>query len=214
MSALRFSNLHLVLIALVALIGASGCDDFVPGTRASVLANGLGLGPASDECTVPSQAGAWTDEVIALVNDERGPRGLEPLSANEALSVIAGDYACDMIEGGFFDHVNPITGETLGNRATAGDYDYLAVGENLAGGQLSPEEVVEAWMLSPGHRANILDEDFTEIGVAVRFGGDYQVYWVQEFGLPRSTSDDGSDESRPLPLVVRHAQVADNASAG
>jgi uncharacterized protein YkwD len=61
------------------------------------------------------------------------------------------------------------------------------VGENLAAGQPTPERAFTDWMNSPSHRDNILDPRFTELGVGVRFGGEYGVYWVQEFGLPATT---------------------------
>jgi uncharacterized protein YkwD len=59
------------------------------------------------------------------------------------------------------------------------------IGENLAAGQTSPEQVVTQWMNSPGHRENMLQERFTEVGVGLREGGDYGLYWVLEFGYPQ-----------------------------
>jgi len=79
-----------------------------------------------------------------------------------------------------------ITGSTLRDRSQAAEYDYWIVGENLAAGQRTPVEVVSAWMTSPCHRENVLNPAFTELGVAVRYGGTYGYYWVQEFGRPFS----------------------------
>lgn len=135
-------------------------------------------------CQSPAEENAWRAQVLLLVNRERSSRGLPTLSENVTLRAEAEEYACELIQYDYFAHVNPITGSTLGDRALSAGYDYLVVGENLAAGQTTPEQAVTDWMNSPGHRANILDERFTEIGIAVRVGGDYGVYWVQEFGVP------------------------------
>ena len=63
-------------------------------------------------------------------------------------------------------------------------YDYYMIGENLAAGQATPAQVMADWMESAGHRANILEASFVELGVGVRTGGTYGTYWVQEFGRP------------------------------
>ena len=73
-------------------------------------------------------------------------------------------------------------------RARAAGYDWRAIGENIAEGQLSVAEVMETWMNSPGHRRNILEKGFKELGVGLalgRSGDGYQVEWVQTFGTPR-----------------------------
>jgi len=109
---------------------------------------------------------------------------LAPLHADATLTQIAEGYACEMIEGGFFDHENPDTGSTPATRADDHGYVYYEVGENLAVGYASPEEVMAGWMGSDGHRANILHDSFTELGVGVRVAPDGQIHWVQEFGDP------------------------------
>jgi uncharacterized protein YkwD len=72
----------------------------------------------------------------------------------------------------------------LAERAAEFEYEYWMIGENLAAGQTSPEQVVADWMASPGHRENMLGETYTEVGVGLRQGGDYGLYWVLEFGDP------------------------------
>jgi uncharacterized protein YkwD len=139
------------------------------------------------DCTEPDQASSWRAEILLLVNQERVANGLVTVTQNPTLEEQATYYACEMIHYDFFDHVNPATGTTLGERADQFGYDYLVIGENLAAGQTSPEAAMADWMASPGHRDNILDPRFTELGVGVRTGGEYGVYWVQEFGLPNST---------------------------
>lgn len=118
------------------------------------------------------------------MNQERATAGVAPVVPSTALEDQAEEYACEMISQNFFAHENPVTGSTLKDRAAEFNYQYLVIGENLAAGQQSPQEVMTAWMNSPGHRANILDARFTELGVSVRIGGQYGVYWVQEFGKP------------------------------
>ena len=65
-----------------------------------------------------------------------------------------------------------------------GKYAFYAIGENLAAGQQTPAEVMKVWMDSPAHRDIILDPNWTEVGIAVRVGGEYEIYWVQLFGRP------------------------------
>lgn len=136
------------------------------------------------ECLEPVESAAWRAEIFNLVNRERAARGLSILKDNSTLAAQAEEYACELIHYDFFAHVNPVTGSTLSERSAQFDYEYRVVGENLAAGQRSPEEAFLDWMESPGHRANILDARFSELGVGIRTGGSYGVYWVQEFGQP------------------------------
>jgi uncharacterized protein YkwD len=142
------------------------------------------LGITFPACGEPDQADAWRDEVMRLVNQARAQVGAGPVVQNDILERQATEYACQMIQFDFFDHVNPVDGSTLGERASDFGYAFLVVGENLAAGQTTPQQAFQDWMDSPGHRRNILDPRFTELGVGVRTGGTYGVYWVQEFGQP------------------------------
>jgi uncharacterized protein YkwD len=139
-------------------------------------------------CAEPVQVDTWRAEILRLVNDERQSRGLDPVVWNQTLEDEATEYACEMIQYDFFAHVNRATGSTLTSRTADSGYDFWIVGENLAGGQRSPAEAMNDWMNSPCHRENILNPAFTELGVGVRSGGDYGLYWVQEFGRPFSTT--------------------------
>ena len=129
------------------------------------------------------------DQVLQLVNLERGASDLPPVVLDPALEKIAGEYACRMIDDEFFGHRDPVDDHGPGERAIAGRYPFYAVGENLAAGQETAAEVMKVWMESPSHRANILDERWTEVGVAVRVGGKHGIYWVQEFGDPADLSE-------------------------
>ncbi len=182
---------HLVYAGLALLCTAllgSGCTDLagVPGAGSTVAGMVVeGIQPGSKVCDVPDNNDALVARVLELVNQERTARGLTALTINPVLTKMAEDYACEMITGGFFEHVNPFTHEGPGQRAIEHGYLFLAVGENLAGGQSTPEQVISEWMSSTnGHRENILAAQWREIGIAVRTGGQFGVYWVQEFGNP------------------------------
>jgi len=130
-------------------------------------------------------------KIMAHTNIQRYNNGLLlPLIENEKLYLAAKAKADDMFKNQYFDHVSP-SGVNPGELVKSFDYDYIITGENLILGNFSSEaEVVQAWMNSPGHRANILNNRFVDIGVAV-VKGTYQgqVTWigVQEFSLPLST---------------------------
>jgi len=144
------------------------------------------LGAAFPGCSQAADGDEWRAEVLRLVNVERERVGLSPVTHNQTLEDQATQYACEMIYYDFFAHENPVTGTSLDDRAAEFGYDYLMIGENLAAGQSSPAQVMADWMASEGHRANILQGQFTELGVGVRTGGEFQTYWVQEFGRPRN----------------------------
>lgn len=122
-------------------------------------------------------------EVIRLVNIERSKNGLAPLKANGELSKVATVKAQDMIDKNYFDHTSPTYGSPFDMMKKFG-INYTAAGENIAYGQKTPAEVMNAWMNSPGHRANILNSNFTEIGVGVAKDKNGTPYWVQMFINP------------------------------
>jgi uncharacterized protein YkwD len=143
------------------------------------------------ECQEPADGAFWRSEILRLVNQERQAQGVSPVTLNDTLADEAAEYACEMIHYDFFGHTNPTTGSTLTDRAAEVHYDFWIIGENLAAGQRSPAQVMAEWMDSPCHRENIMNPAFTELGVAVRVGGDYGFYWVQEFGRPFSAQPYG-----------------------
>ena len=120
--------------------------------------------------------------VVELTNLERQQAGLAPLAPNPNLAQAAQGYADVLAFGDCFAHTCgpvPDFAQRLGDAGYAG---WTALGENIAAGQPSPEDVVAAWMASPGHRANILNPAYTEIGVGAAVGGPYGRNWTQEFG--------------------------------
>ncbi|MFD6924415.1 sigma-70 family RNA polymerase sigma factor [Streptomyces sp. NPDC059944] len=119
-------------------------------------------------------------QVVALVNKERAAAGCGPLTENADLEQAALDHSEDMAARDFFDHSNP-DGEDPGERITAAGYRWSTYGENIARGQQTPESVMDSWMNSPGHRANILNCSFKNIGVGVHKGSGGP-WWTQDFG--------------------------------
>ncbi|MCJ8014289.1 CAP domain-containing protein [Paenibacillus sp. KQZ6P-2] len=118
---------------------------------------------------------SYASEVIKLVNQERAKAGLKPLTENTKLSGMAMDKAKDMYTNNYFDHNSPTYGSPFDMMKKYG-ISYSYAGENIAKGQKTPTEVMNAWMNSQGHRANILNSNYTQIGVAY-----YNGIWVQEF---------------------------------
>ncbi|MFC8514974.1 CAP domain-containing protein [Streptomyces sp. NPDC057257] len=128
--------------------------------------------------TVSVEAAAEA-EVLKLVNEERAKVGCSPVAANSALSDLAEQFSDAMAADGFFDHTDP-SGATPWDRAAKLGITNLG-GENIARGQATAAAVMEAWMNSEGHRANILNCDFKTLGVGVHFGTGGP-WWTQDFG--------------------------------
>ncbi|MEU5403120.1 CAP domain-containing protein [Streptomyces sp. NPDC005963] len=128
----------------------------------------------------PSAETAVESEVLALVNEERAKVGCKPLSFDPALAKLAGDFSTDMATRGFFDHTDP-DGDSPWDRAEQAGVKNLG-GENIARGQADAGAVMNSWMNSDGHRANILNCDYTRLGVGVHMG-DGGPWWTQNFGF-------------------------------
>lgn len=131
-----------------------------------------------------ASADAFAQKVVELTNAERAKFGLPPLKRQPQLDASSTWLAEDMAENNYFEHTDRM-GRTIGKRITFFGYDaWSMVGENIAAGCRTPEDVVEAWMQSPGHRENILRPEFSEIGIGfVRSEKNpYKFFWVQDFG--------------------------------
>ncbi|CCJ34529.1 Transporter [Caloramator australicus RC3] len=122
-------------------------------------------------------------EVIRLVNVERAKVGLKPLSENVKLSKVARIKSQDMINKKYFSHYSPTYGSPFDMMKKFG-IRFRAAGENIAMGQKTPKEVMNAWMNSAGHRRNILNPNFTQIGVGVAKDSKGRLYWTQMFIRP------------------------------
>lgn len=126
---------------------------------------------------IDSKVSEYEAEVVRLVNAERAKNGLKALTADWELSRVARYKSQDMKDRGYFSHTSPTYGSPFEMMKSFG-ISYRAAGENIARGQTSPQAVMNAWMNSSGHRANILSSKFTKIGVGYVSGGNY---WTQMF---------------------------------
>lgn len=127
--------------------------------------------------TTDSSVTGFEREVVRLVNIERAKRGLSELTHDWELSRVARIKSQDMKDNRYFSHTSPTYGSPFQMMKSFG-IKYRSAGENIARGQATPQAVVNAWMNSSGHRANILNSSFTHIGVGYVADGKY---WTQMF---------------------------------
>ena len=118
--------------------------------------------------------------MLKLVNEERAKVGCSPVAADSALAELAETFSEDMAARGFFDHTDPDGDDPLGPRGRRPASPASAARTSPAA-RPTPAAVMEAWMNSPGHKANILNCDFKTLGVGVHLG-DGGPWWTQDFG--------------------------------
>jgi len=135
--------------------------------------------PAPEQKATPSgtEISAFEAKVIDLTNEQRRKNGLPNLQPDTALSNVAQEKSNDMQAKNYFSHTSPTYGSPFDMMRDFG-VSYSTAGENIAMGQRSAEEVVNAWMNSEGHRKNILSPNYTHIGVGHTTQGNY---WTQMF---------------------------------
>lgn len=159
-------------------------------TFAVVVASTLAFGAMSSI----AQASPQSDDVYALTNTQRQSAGVQPLTHNSRLDVVAQEWANQMGSTGIFAHS---TDEWRAARLPAG---WTTNGENIAYGYSSASQVMAAWMTSPGHQANILRSTFTDIGIGYSASGNY---WVQIFAGYPSAIAPSTDQSQLQNFVAR-----------
>lgn len=139
-------------------------------------------------------------------NRNRSAAGLETLQPSRVLSEAARLQARNMAREHFFDHTDP-QGRGPGERVEIFDREhrYTFVGENIAAGYTSARTACQGWMHSPGHRENILGEDYTAIGTGFSGGGEYGRYYVQVFAK-ELTQRDHQGQLQPLEVAVDLAE--------
>ena len=178
------------VLAGLCACGGGGDDAAVEPAPAPPSTSG---GTAVSTCSLPD----FTNAVLTRVNEWRargancGPEGVFPattaLQWNDALGVAAEAHSRDMQRNNFFSHTGS-NGGTVGTRVTAAGYGWSAVGENIAAGQRSVQEVVDGWVASPGHCANLMSPTFRHIAVACVPGTEqntYRTYWTMNLARPR-----------------------------
>jgi len=198
-SSCRATAARLATVALLTLAGcggggssSGGSTDTTPNTPAPTTPPPSTAGTRIT-CNLPD----FQAEMLAAVNARRragascGTHGSFPAAAdltwNAQLTQAAVAHSDDMVANNFFDHTGS-NGSTLGTRATAAGYVWSSLGENIAAGQTGVAQVVDGWMKSDGHCANLMNAGFRDIGVACVAGSasnTYRTYWTQDFGTPR-----------------------------
>lgn len=136
--------------------------------------------PTTKPTQAPSTQNTMEQEVLALVNKVRQENGLNAVTWAEDVAKVARAHSGDMINRGFFSHTNP-DGLSPFDRLKNNGISYRTAGENIAYGQKTPEAVMDAWMNSSGHRANILNKNVKEMGVGAVKNSNGTVYWTQMF---------------------------------
>lgn len=167
--------------APVRTTAKSGGDR--PAGAGDTGSGSTGAGSDSGSDAGSGGGGGAEAQVLALVNEERASAGCSPLTANDRLTRAADDYSDVMASSGVMSHTGP-DGSTMTTRVEAAGYQWSTLGENIARGQADAASVMDSWMNSPGHRANILNCSFEELGVGVHFG-DGGPWWTQNFGAGR-----------------------------
>jgi uncharacterized protein YkwD len=121
--------------------------------------------------------------VLTLVNQERAKANCKPVTADSRLTTAARAHSADMAARGFFDHTNPDK-VAFGTRITRTGYKFSTAGENIAKGQKDAASVMKSWMTSPGHKANILNCAFKNLGVGLAYDTKRTPLWTQDFASP------------------------------
>ncbi|MFG2206323.1 CAP domain-containing protein [Streptomyces sp. NPDC048638] len=158
---------------------AEGTGSHRPARTAAPTAAAPSKSAAAPSKT-PDPGSTAEDRVLSLVNQERDQAGCSPVTANGQLAGLAQSFSDDMAERDFFDHTDP-DGDTPWDRASDLGISDLG-GENIARGQADARSVMDSWMHSPGHRANILNCEYKTLGVGVHFGQGGP-WWTQDFGF-------------------------------
>ncbi len=181
--------LALIISAAVSTIAVSHATDQVQLNTPRVLLPYMAKSqPAPTPTPVPTPTPpppSYEQRVVDLVNQHRAAAGCGPLQQSLQLTSAAQRHTGDMAAHDFFSHTGS-DGSTPASRAQDVGY-FWGTGENIAAGQSTPEDVVNAWMSSAGHRANILNCSYHAIGVSYVYDandafGPYRHYWTQDFG--------------------------------
>ena len=175
-------------LALVGIMttgcGGGGASSSKQSANDNVISSAVReVSTVSGDC---APLDGFFSELLALTNDVRQDAGLSPLRSSYRLGQAAQGYAEDLATQNFFSHQGK-DGSTLSSRVADTGYEFATAGENIAAGQRSARNVFRGWMNSDGHRANILQAEFTEVGFGLydaTGSSDYGMYWVQNFGKP------------------------------
>lgn len=150
----------------------------IPGNGGSGNGSPEAGNPAPDQPETDVEMSAFAEEVVRLVNAERAKAGLAPLTVDAAAASAAQTRAVEIQTS--FSHTRP-DGRSFTTALTEAGARFMGAGENIAYGQSTPEQVMNGWMNSSGHRANILNSSYTSIGVGYYRSASGVNYWTQLF---------------------------------
>ena len=147
-----------------------------------------------------TQASEYDAELLTLTNAKRQNAGLPALRLSSQLGQVAQNHAEDMAINNYFSHIG-LNGSQLSERVEAIGYDFSYVGENISAGRTTPLDTIQGWMNSQGHRENILNPNYTEIGFGYAYSpsSEYGHYWVQVFAKSTGTSTS-------IPQLIKRSQ--------
>ena len=174
---------------VIAAVLTAGCASAPAPAPAPTTSRPSRPTPSAPTTPAALNATAVADEIVDRTNAARRAAGLPGLGRSVNLMQAAQLQADQMVKAGRMEHELP--GQpypTLKSRLAAVQYDVRAAGENIAEGQRSGAEAMTTWLDSPGHRANILSRDYTEMGAGVAAARNGRLYFVQVFGRPARTS--------------------------
>lgn len=149
---------------------------------------------------------AFVNRVLELTNEFRAQNGLAPLKLNAELNAAADAHSQDMALQDYFSHTGK-NGSQPWDRAKIVGYEARSMGENIAAGYQTPETVVQGWINSPGHRANMLNANYTELGVGYYYLANdtgrvnYNTYWTQLFGSGDLNPSSAIPTPAPAPVA-------------
>jgi uncharacterized protein YkwD len=172
-------------IACYGLFAFGGMIAIAPDLMAATTTQHQTAPAAPTAVKISQNLVNFESELLKLTNLERKKLGLAALRRSPQLAQAAQSHAVDMAKNNYFSH-RGLNGSSMADRVKRSGYAYSTIGENIAAGKATPEGTIRQWMNSPGHRANILNSKFTEIGFgyANAPNSPYRHYWVQLFGKP------------------------------
>ncbi|MEM9486835.1 MAG: CAP domain-containing protein [Cyanobacteria bacterium P01_F01_bin.116] len=188
--------------------GGSGGDNNTTSENATTETVTSGPGQSVENSSCTTELTTIFDQLLAETNRIRRKQGLTNLRLSQKLGQAAQGHAEDMANNNYFAHNSPDGSSTIASRITETDYSFSLAAENLAAGHDSAIEVVTDWFNSPGHKANLLNPDYTDVGFGLFFDdspgvgpneANYSSYWAQNFGRPTDSNTDVASHYIPHP---------------
>jgi uncharacterized protein YkwD/chitodextrinase len=185
---------------VIALAAVASVAAFLPLTGSHGIAQAAGVGDCATDTAWPANNQAFADEVVSLVNQHRAALGLVQLKVSPTLTAAAVWKARHMAYYGYMQHDDPAppVARLWYQRVQACGYAGGGMGENIAYGYATPQDVMNGWLNSPGHKANIEEPSYRAIGVGA---AGSRVYWAQDFG----TTVDSGTVTPPSDTIVPSA---------